>query len=291
MKVTDKMGETLVDLASRFQDNSIKLLVGGGYGIELRAKWVKTEELTTRFEELYPPRASDDIDVLLPLEVLVDPKKNKLIRKILEAMNYVPRPGAENFHFVHEKEREADQNLYPKIDLLAENPGDDSRVKIKSPRVRSRNASNTIHGRLTPEAINIDHESTKIEVETNTQEAVVYLPHPLPYGILKLYAIRDSIENSDKAREISQYHAFDLFMILGMMTEEDWQPRKEIVDSIRAHERFQEAQAIIRQYFDSLSSAGTIRLREFIQQQRPAVPEKRIEEFVNDLLDLYEVQV
>lgn len=289
MKVTGKMGETLVELASQFQDNDMILLVGGGYGIELRAQWVNTEGLSTRFDELYPPRSSDDIDVFLSLELLVDSEKNKLVRNILETMNYVPRPGAENFHFVHEQEREEDRGLYPKIDLLAENPEKDSRVEINSPRVRAKNAPDTIHGRLTPEAIAIDQEPTKIKVETNEVQSVVYLPHPLLYGILKLYAIRDSIENSDREREYSQYHAFDLFMILGMMTERDWQSREHIADSIQDHDRFEEAQAIIQEYFDLMSSAGMVRLREFIQQHRPAIPERRTEEFMNDLFDLYEI--
>lgn len=37
MNVSGRMGEILVELASRFERHGMKLIVGGGYGIELRA--------------------------------------------------------------------------------------------------------------------------------------------------------------------------------------------------------------------------------------------------------------
>lgn len=204
-------------------------------------------------------------------------------------MNYVPRPGTENFHFVHKEEFDEDRGQHPKIDLLAENPDDETRLKINFPRVRARNAPDTIHGRLTPEAININQEVTKIDVVYNDQSSMVYLPHPLIYGMLKLYALRDSIEDRERPRTFAQYHALDLFMILGLTTEDDWTSRTKIFETIRNHKRFQESQHIIEQYLDTMTSPGTIRLREFIDQHRPSIQSERVEEFLEDLRELYEL--
>jgi hypothetical protein len=146
MDVTGIMGETLAKLATKFEDENLTLIVGGGYGLQLRTQWVRENNLSTRFERIPRARTSNDIDVFLHIEILTCPEKHETIRTIMDQMNYVPRPEARNFQFVHRDEVEEDRGHRPKIDLLAENPEKYDDVKIDPPRVRSKNTSDTIHG-------------------------------------------------------------------------------------------------------------------------------------------------
>lgn len=289
MDVSGIMGETLTRLAEKFEQKDLMLIVGGGYGLQLRSQWANENNLTTSFEEIPMARTSDDIDVFLHLEILTSPEKHETIREIMEGLNYVPRPEARNFQFVHQEEVEEDLGRRPKIDLLAENPEDVDEVELDPPRARSKNASDTIHGRFVEEAINIDENLRRISVSYEDMKAPVHLPHPIHYGILKLFATRDHLEDPDSDAEFQQYHSFDLFMILGLTTEEDWDNREHVLDSLDGSKQLQETRSIIEDYFSSDSDRGTIALKEFLAENRPAIPDEYIEEFLTDLKELYAI--
>jgi hypothetical protein len=179
----------------------------------------------------------------------------------MDQMNYVPRPEAKNFQFVHRDEVEKDRGHRPKIDLLAENPEKYDDVKIDPPRVRSKNASDTIHGRFVEEAINIDKGSSRIPISYEDMQSIVHLPHTIHYGILKLFATRDHLENSDTDAEFQQYHAFDLFMILGLMTEKEWDSKHGLLATLEGTKQMETTRLIIENYFSSESDLGTFALR------------------------------
>lgn len=289
MDVTGTMGETLTQLATKFEDQDLTLIVGGGYGLQLRAQWVREHDFTTRFERIPRARTSDDIDVFLHIEILTSPRKHETIRTIMDQMNYVPRPEARNFQFVHEDEVEEDLGRQPKIDLLAENPEAYDEVNIDPPRVRSKDTSDTIHGRLVEEAINIDQGLTTTPISHESKQSTVHLPHPIHYGILKLFATRDHLEDPESDAVFQQYHAFDLFMILGLMTEEDWSSRNDLLTSLRDTNQLDETRSIIESYFSSGSDRGAVALREFIGEHRPDIPHHYIDDFLDDLQEMYEV--
>jgi hypothetical protein len=289
MEVSGIMGETLTRLGGKFEEKNLTLIVGGGYGLQIRSQWVKENNLTTSFEEIPMARTSNDIDVFLHLEILTSPEKHETIRAIMEELNYVPRPDARNFQFVHRDEVEEDLGRRPKIDLLAENPEDVDEVKLDPPRARSKNASDTIHGRFVEEAINIDQNLRQIPVSFEDMKAPVHLPHPIHYGVLKLFATRDHLEDPDSDAEFQQYHAFDLFMILGLTTEEDWDNRNQVLNSLEGTKQLQKTRSIIEDNFSSESDRGTLALKEFIAENRPAIPDEYIEEFLTDLKELYAI--
>lgn len=121
MDVTGIMGKTLTMVATRFSNQDLTLIVGGGYGLHLRFQWVQENDFSTHFERIPRARTSNDSDVFLHIEILTSPEKHETIRTIMDQMNYVPRPEARNFQFVHQDEEEEDLGHRPKIDLLAEN--------------------------------------------------------------------------------------------------------------------------------------------------------------------------
>lgn len=289
MDVTGIMGETLTKLATKFDDQDLTLIVGGGYGLQLRTRWVRENNLSTRFERIPRARTSNDIDVFLHIEILTSAEKNETIRTIMDQMNYVPRPEARNFQFVHQDEVEEDLGRRSKIDLLAENPEKYDDVKIDPPKVRSKDASDTIHGRFVEEAINIDEGSSRIPISYEDMESIIHLPHPIHYGILKLFATRDHLENPDSDAEVQQYHAFDLFMILGLMTEEDWNSKSDLLATLDGTKQLDETRTIIENYFSSESNRGTFALKEFVNEYRPDIPEDYIDDFLDDLKEIYDI--
>ena len=95
MMVVDPLGEELRKLALALKSNSIKLIIGGGYGLLLRAEQIRLSGARTRFSETPSTRSTADIDIFLAAEIITNAETTVLIRGALDALGYRPIEGAE----------------------------------------------------------------------------------------------------------------------------------------------------------------------------------------------------
>jgi hypothetical protein len=90
--------------------------------------------------------------------------------------------------------------------------------------------------------------------------AEVFLPHSFTFIMMKAFALRDRIDDSEK--DYGRHHALDLYTTVAMMTEEDWDVSLELRRRHRAVDKIIEAAELVRQLFGDESSRGILRLKE-----------------------------
>jgi len=96
---------SLLDLLHELRDHSTPLILGGGYGLFLKQVHLQNtlDAQTLIAGELWPvPRATEDLDILLKTEVVIDAARMAPIREALDRLNYTAVPGAEYMQFVKE---------------------------------------------------------------------------------------------------------------------------------------------------------------------------------------------
>lgn len=103
--------------------------------------------------------------------------------------------------------------------------------------------------------------------------------------ILKLFALRDRIE--DEKKDFGAYHAFDIYRIAGMMTEEEWKEAIEIRDRHLESPKFVESGQIVRELFASTDSLGIARIRQHALKSEIEVIEGNISRLITDLKELF----
>jgi len=87
---------SLLDLLHELRDEDIPLILGGGYGLYLKqVRLQNTLNTPTLIEaELWPaPRATEDLDILLRTEVVIDASRMGPIRAALDRLNYTAVRG------------------------------------------------------------------------------------------------------------------------------------------------------------------------------------------------------
>ena len=89
----------LRDFAQKLAAKNIRLIIGGGYGLLLKANQVQLIGARTRLERIPVARSTADIDVFLSTEVITDKTNMAAIRQALDEMDYSPVPGAEYYQF------------------------------------------------------------------------------------------------------------------------------------------------------------------------------------------------
>jgi hypothetical protein len=99
--------------------------------------------------------------------------------------------------------------------------------------------------------------------------------------MMKLFAFRDRFEDSDK--EFGRYHALDLYTIVALATEAEWETSLSLVSKHRSAPKMVEAGEIVRSFFASLSAPGVLRLRENPYYR----PELQLQDFLSALHELF----
>ena len=203
----DPLREQLRLLALELQKDDLKLILGGGYGLVLRTEYVRRTGAATRFEEIPEARSTNDLDLFLSAEIITSAEKIEKVRDALQKLKFVP--VAQFFQFQLTVVEGLD--LPVKIDLLAAPPETEAAlklVKINKPRIRPKKAKN-IHGYLTEEALTIEEILLPIDIsEAGEPPLEIYLPHPFSYLVMKLFALRDRLEDEEK--DFGAYHGFDV---------------------------------------------------------------------------------
>lgn len=253
--ITDVLRTELIRLASASAEHDVPLIIGGGYGLLLRQEHIEGSRAKT-IRAIPTARSTSDIDVFLSAEIMIDAEKLQALRQVLGAHGFASIPGAEHYQF----SRAVTYRGVPselKVDLLAPPPRDippGAGIKVDTRRIRNAGARG-IHAHTTPEAFSITENTTRVAL-ADEAKASVLLPHPYSFLLLKLFAFRD--RKDDARKDLGQYHAFDLYRIIAMMTEDDFLVAERMRDAFASDAIVREARSIVAAFFGGPDSAGAL---------------------------------
>lgn len=250
----------LLDLTHQLPTLPRPVLVGGGFGLYLKQRHLETHgsEQTIISGELWPPaRATEDVDLLLPTEVIVSVDHMRAIREALDSLGY--EPEVNYFQFAKQT-----RSGPVKIDLLTceipENLSD--QVKQKSMRVRPV-GDVKLHAYLTREALELGLSPSEfalhgVRSDGSEDELNVYVPNSFTYLLMKLHAFRDRA--NDESKHLASHHALDLYRIVAMMTRDDYDLVQDLATRHANSMAVQDARDIVAKQFAGDRSVGMIRL-------------------------------
>jgi hypothetical protein len=259
----DPLITTLIDLYDAMARSDFKLILGGGFGLYLKQLHLQRQiGLRTLLPgELWPlPRATEDLDVFLPTEVVVSLADMQALRAALDQLGFKPVEEAKFLHFV----KPWGTGGRVKIDMLT-GPIDTAsatKVQILPPRVRPRGKVE-LHAYLTEEALDFELSLLPLTVEGigsdgKAGQAIVFIPQPFTFLLMKLHAFADRAENADS--DLGRHHALDVYRIVAMLTEEEYALVRLGVENHTTSDPVHRAREIIAKYFSSPTAMGMIRM-------------------------------
>lgn len=255
----------LLDLLYELRSTDIKIIVGGGYGIYLKTAYVLEIDTQTLLQEWPEPRSTNDLDLFLRPELLMESEKLKPLAHAIAKLGYEVVRGAENYQFVKPGPEGSEAGSL-KIDILTgpQKRFEGTQVKADTRRAKPR-PSVGIHAHPVDEALTLEKELLPITLDGNLSagdpwKAEIFVPHPFTFLMMKLFAFRDRLE--DENREYGRYHALDLYVILATTTEKEWKTALEMRGQYDGEPIIDEARQLVSIYFSSLERLGMIRLRE-----------------------------
>jgi hypothetical protein len=283
--MTDDLFKRELVALHRALQGSVPLIVGGGYGLVLRDQLLRASRARTR--RAYPTaRSTEDIDLFLKLELLLDAAQAQRFREALDARGYEPVESARYYQFVR-KIVVAGRERTLKIDLLARVPASEEEKKgarADTRRVRGRGFG-LLHAHATPEAITVEEGLVPFRIQSGEEDATVYLPHPFSYLLLKLFALRDQLENAGK--DYGRHHAADVFSTVAMLTADEWR------GTIAMRERYEgatvvaEARRMAEEMFGNRAAAGVQRLVDHFAAVGERIALVELDAFCADLNTIF----
>lgn len=279
----------LLDLLKELEGTEVPLIVGGGYGIYLRYMMILEERRQTLFKELPEPRSTNDLDLFLRAELLLDSGQLKPLRNAMTKLGYEVVKGAEHYQFVR-RGPNGNKERGIKIDVLTgpTSPFKGTQVQFDKRRVRPR-PSVDLHAHPCEAALTLT-ENTSIRTVCGTlrdgrdYQGKVLLPHPFTFLTMKLFALRD--RHNDAEKDFGRHHALDLYTVIGSLSPEEWDESIRLRTRYRADGILIESGRIVSDLFAGLDSMGTIRLRESAYYRT----EFRVKDFLGALRELFERQ-
>ena len=257
----DPLLNQLRQFADKLAEKNISLVIGGGYGLLLKAKHIQRTGARTRLEQIPIARSTGDIDVFLTTEVIIDKNNMAAIRDALDDLGYSPVRGAEYYQFFREVTIGGVKRSL-KFDFLAAPVLGERAKKVRADvrRIRPRGAEAPMHAHTTPEALTVEEHLLAVDIGDADKHIEVFLPHPFSYVLLKLFALRDQIDN--EAKKFGRHHAFDIYSTWAMMTEEEFAQAEQLRGSYAEVGVMPEALEIAHALFADENSPGMIRLKE-----------------------------
>jgi len=256
---------SLLDLLLEIEETDIKLIIGGGFGIYLKIDHVQRLGTRTLLQEWPEPRSTNDLDLFLRPELLIESEKLKPLAEAIARLGYQVVPGAEKYQFVKSGPEGTDAGSV-KIDILTgpQTCFRDTGVRADARRARP-NPSVGIHAHPVDEAPTLEQGLLPVPLAGKLSsgepwQAEVFLPHPYTFSMMKLFAFRDRLDDADK--EFGRYHALDFYTILATTTEEEWRYALELGDHQGDQPYVLEAGRLASEHFSALDRLGMVRLRE-----------------------------
>jgi hypothetical protein len=238
-------------------------MIVGGFGLALRHQRVDESGERTLLTPIPSVRTTEDIDAILRLDLLLNDDKTLVLRNKLQELGYTPVEKARNFQF-EKSDVTTNESKKIKIDLLSRVP--ESKY-YKPPRVKGKH----LHAYGTPEAIAVEDTPFELSIEGNNTtgelaNGLVYLPHLYALLLLKLFAFRDEQlgkkSTSGDRTPYARKHGGDLYAILAMTTEIEYETIEALKEKYQKTNIGQEATQIVQEFFQDRTSVGALRVRE-----------------------------
>jgi hypothetical protein len=247
----DQLTTSLLDLLYEFEGQGVPITVGGGFGLYLKRQHLTNTGQRTLFHQLPEARSTNDLDLFLRVEVLADFNRTRMVAEAIRRLGYGEVEEAKYPQW----KREILVGNVPqkvKIDTLVGPLGEyRKKLHVQMPRVRPK-GNIKFHAHAVEEALHVEDEPIAVTIagKRSTGEphgGTVYVPQAFPYLMMKLHAFNDRKDRADK--DPGRHHALDLYTIVGMMTEKEYERAKELGTTHAADERFRRACAIVRDHF------------------------------------------
>lgn len=276
----------LLDLLHEVRGTEIRLIIGGGFGLYLKIDHVRQLGVRTLLREWPEPRSTNDLDLFLRPELLIDSVKLKPLARAIAKLGYEVVPGAEKYQFVKLGQGGIQAGSI-KIDILTGPQRSFHGTKVKTDARRARPSPSVgIHAHPLNGVPTLEEGLLQKKLEGRLSsgeswEADIFLPHPYTFLMMKLFAFRDRLDDADK--EFGRYHALDMYTILATTTETEWRYALELRDQRGDEPSVREAGRLVSKHFSSLDRFGMIRLRESPHYR----PKLQLDEFMSALQELF----
>ena len=276
----------LLDLLHEVQGTDIELIIGGGFGIHLKTEHVRRVGVRTLLREWPEPRSTNDLDLYLRPELLIQQEKLVPLVEAIGKLGYQVVPGAEKYQFVKPGPSGGREGSI-KIDILTGPQSDFEGTNVKTDDRRAKpNPSVGIHAHPTNEALTLVEGLLPVTLEGKLSsgaqwQAEIFLPHPYTFLIMKLFAFKDRLDDERKVFGI--YHALDLYTILATTTEVEWEQALELRDRWRGEPYIVEAGSLVEEYFSADNLVGVLRLKGSPYYR----PDLQLDEFMSALKELF----
>jgi hypothetical protein len=147
---------SLLDLLHEIEGTEIKLIIGGGFGIYLKIDHVQRLHMRTLLREWPEPRSTNDLDLFLRPELLLESAKLTPLAEAIARLGYQVVLGAEKYQFAKPGPGGAEAGSV-KIDILTgpQHCFQGTRVKADSRRARP-NPSVGVHAHPVDEALTLE---------------------------------------------------------------------------------------------------------------------------------------
>jgi hypothetical protein len=285
MEAMPQLKTALLDLMFETKGDDLNLIVVGGYGIHLRREHIRKTRAKTLFDQLPEARSTNDLDLMLRPELLINPMRLAPLAAALTNLKYQTVKGAEHYQFVRPG---PDGGLAGsiKIDLLTapQEAFKDTTVSTDSRRARPK-PSVGVHAHPVDEVPTLELGLLAIEFGGDTSQGVKYqtllhLPQPFTFVMMKLFAFRDRVD--DKEKDYGRYHALDIYSVLGTTTENEWRDALKLREQFKDHPFVIEAAKIVDEFFSTPTSRGVLRLKESPYYRR----ELQVDDFIGIMSEL-----
>ncbi len=253
---TDPLTTTVLDLDAALGGNA-DLLVGGGFGLYLKQLHLERSDEKTLLTRSRWPRArtTQDIDLFLRAEVVIDADRMARHRQAIDQLGFVVEQDAKWLKFA----REVD-GLTVLVDLMVGPLGElETKVDRRNVRVKPKGSSG-LHARAANDALEVEHDPMRLPVSDADRECDVLVPQAFSYALMKLGALRDRVGDADK--DEGRHHALDLYRIMAMLTESEDVAAKELRVRHAGNPVVVEATRVIDELLADAHGLGRIRLRE-----------------------------
>lgn len=266
MDQLDPLRTNLLDLLVELRGKKVPLTIGGGFGLYLKREHVEQSGRATLLEHLPEPRSTSDIDLFIRVEIIVNPENFRLLGETVEHLGYEAIGSARYMQWVKTiLVGGVPQKI--KLDLLSgpSKKEHDPFLRIEDRRMKSKTKGIRLHTRFTEEALHVDEDLLQLTISGilssgEPAEEIAFVPQAFSYLMMKLFAFRD-LKNK-KEKDMGRHHALDLYHIIAMMTEAEYQKTLDLAKQYCRHDKFQEACQIVHEDFSSITDIGILRLRE-----------------------------
>jgi len=264
MAWNDPLTTHLLDFLFELEKNGLKTpqTIAGGFGLFLKRRYLNERKERTLFD-IHGARSTEDIDIFVRIDILCDMQQ---VRSILNALHDLGYEVVEEAKYMQWKKQieHWEQAGFIKMDFLVKNV-DAHRKDLHIKGIRARNPHvEGFHAHITPEALFIDEKTLEIPLSGKRgngeeYETTIRIPHPFNYLIMKLFAFRDRQNDSDKQQ--GSYHAFDVFSIIGSLTERELHEAIEFVKNHTQEPVIQDTKQIVKNCFTGTSPSGMIAIK------------------------------